>query len=216
VKAFNRAKSRLLLPAPDRRRIAEALAEWTIRTATNCLPGGRVQVVTDEPAAAELARLHGASVVADDGRGLNAACAAGWAAAQATWPRIATAVLVSDLPLLTRDDLRWLLHRTAHAPRPGFVPDRHGTGTTFVGAPPGTPLPRAFGRRSAARFARAGYAEIGAAPPALRRDLDTVEDLAGGPGVAADVVGDVGDVAGPAGVRAGVLADPLDGRSSAS
>jgi 2-phospho-L-lactate/phosphoenolpyruvate guanylyltransferase len=194
VKAFDRAKSRLSLPACDRRRVAEALAHRSIRTATSCLPDGRVQVVTDEPAAADLAGRYGASVVADDGRGLNAACAAGWAAAQAAWPQFATAVLVSDLHLLTRDDLAWLLHRTSHASRPGFVPDRHGTGTTFVGAPPGTALPRAFGRRSAARFARGGYAEIVAAPPALRSDLDTIHDLAGGPGA---------------------LASLLDGRSSA-
>jgi 2-phospho-L-lactate guanylyltransferase len=176
VKNYDTAKSRLPLTPGDRRRVAEALARRSIRLATSCLPGDRIYVVTDEPAAADVAYAYGAKVVTDEGEGLNLACEAAWAAARADRPDDAIGVLVADLPLLTRRDLLWVLHRTSHADSPAFVPDAHDTGTTFFGAPSGVPFPRLFGHRSAARFARAGCVRIEGAPVALRSDLDTVQD----------------------------------------
>jgi 2-phospho-L-lactate/phosphoenolpyruvate guanylyltransferase len=59
-----------------------------------------------------------------------------------------------------------------------FVADAAGTGTTLVAAPPGVDLDPRFGDRSAARHAAAGARPLVGDWPTLRRDVDTVDDLA--------------------------------------
>ena len=71
VKAFADAKLRLApaLPAPERSRLARAMATHVL-AAARPLP---VAVVCDDPAVADWARHEGALVVWEPGRGLNGA-----------------------------------------------------------------------------------------------------------------------------------------------
>jgi 2-phospho-L-lactate/phosphoenolpyruvate guanylyltransferase len=132
-----------------------------------------VVVVTEEPAAADLARQLGARPVGGEpAGGLNAALEHGAAAVTTA----AVAALLADLPALRPAELTAALTAAAGSPR-CFVPDIEGTGTTLLTAV-GTPLRPLFGHGSSAR----AHSEDGAVPltgdwPGLVRDVDTPEGL---------------------------------------
>lgn len=188
--------------------LARAVAADTLREVCRALPPAQVTVVTSDPAARETARRLGARVVPDPGAGLNAAVAAGWAGGpvetpdetggtvtpdgmggagtsraartRATPPRVARtrpgwAALLGDLPALRSEDLREALERCS-AEHSAVVPDADGTGTVLLTSTVAPPTPR-FGPGSAARHAEdATLLELDL--PRLRRDVDTVADLA--------------------------------------
>ena len=69
----------------------------------------------------------------------------------------------------------------AHGPRllaRSFVTDAAGTGTVLLAAPPGAVLEPCFGAGSAAAHEASGAVPLNGAWPSLRRDVDTLADLA--------------------------------------
>jgi 2-phospho-L-lactate guanylyltransferase len=172
VKELGLAKSRLRgalpgVPHPD---LVLALVLDTLTAALACPGVAAVLVVTADEAAAAAARALGAKALPDPPPGLNQALEHGAAAAGGG----ALAALAGDLPALRAADLAATL---AAATRRGYVPDRAGTGTTLLAAPPGVPLVPRFGPGSARAHAQSGAVRLPAAP-SLRHDVDTAADLA--------------------------------------
>lgn len=174
VKRLDVAKSRLAVLGDDvRRALALAFAEDVVAAAVSCTAVQRVVVVTDDADAAAALAGHGAVVVPDlPDAGLNAALEHGAAVLRAD--ALGVAALSSDLPCLQADDLADVLHRVAGR---SVVADAAGTGTTLLAAPAGEPLAAAFGAQSLRRHVASGAALL-EAPPGLRRDVDTPQDLA--------------------------------------
>ena len=119
------------------------------------------------------------AVMADPGRGLNAAAAAALAAADGKASRLI--LIHGDLPLVTARDIELLA--AAPAGEIAIAPDRHGTGTNAISLP--LPAARgfsfAFGTDSFARHnAEAGRMGLGISEvhsPGLSRDVDEPDDL---------------------------------------
>ena len=165
----------------DRQRLSLAFLRDTLRAVRGARGVETVLVVSgesgaDSPLGAALDRLAD-EIVRDPGTGLNAAVAAGVAAAQSRDARAFVAVLVGDLPALRRDDLEAALRRAEGAARDGhpqaFVADREGAGTTMITAAPGAVVPSRFGRDSRALHAAAGFLELDVpAESSLRNDID--------------------------------------------
>lgn len=176
VKPAARGKSRLTVPGVDRVALARAIALDTIAAAARCTLVERVVIVTDDPAlpvhAVDIPGLR--FVPEGDTRGLNAAVAAGMAAAGERMPR---AALLGDVPALRPEDLADALRRAAGVDR-GVVADAEGTGSTLVTARAGVPWTSAFGAESFI-----AHQELGCHPldvpydSSLRRDVDTAEQL---------------------------------------
>ena len=149
-----------------------ALLADTLAAAVACSAVGAVVVVTDEPAAREVAVRLGAETVGDrPGRGLNPALEHGARNAGAR----AVAALSSDLPALHPEELAAALGAAEGAPR-CFVPDAAGTGTTLLTAYETGLRPR-FGAGSADIHASEGAVALRGPWPGLARDVDTEEDL---------------------------------------
>ena len=93
-------------------------------------------------------------------------------------PGSGIAVVPADLPLLTPADVSAVFREAARDPgRGAFVPDRAGTGTTFVVHAAGLEVRTRYGPASAARHRMLGLRVIEDAPWGARHDIDTVDDL---------------------------------------
>jgi 2-phospho-L-lactate guanylyltransferase len=173
VKGLTSAKSRLrgALPGVPHPELVLALVLDTLSAALACPVVAAVLVVTSDEAVAAAARDLGAKILPDaPAAGLNPALEHG----ASTVGGGALAALAGDLPALRGVDLAGAL--TAATVR-GYVPDRAGTGTTLLAAPPGVRLDPRFGPGSARAHAESGAVELPAGA-SLRRDVDTAEDLA--------------------------------------
>lgn len=168
IKDLNAAKSRMKASF-DRRELAADFARHVLAVVTASPLVGRVIVASSDPLAVKLAEDVGAQIVADPGSGLNPAIVA--AAADAC----PVAVFLADLPILSTDDVTWVLN-TATTHDRCFVSDASGIGTTFL-ATTTSPLEPHFGRRSRAAHARSGAIEIHTDRVGLHRDVDTDVDL---------------------------------------
>lgn len=175
VKRLAGAKTRLEAGSDaDRADLALALALDTVRAALAARRVGAVLVVTSEPRVADaLAGSPAVRLVADPGAGLNAALAAGAAAAAGPGQ---LALLLGDLPALTGPDLDAALVLAGAHPR-SVVPDADGTGTTLLTALAGERLVPHFGEGSFAAHVGAGHTALPDVAPGLRRDVDTAADL---------------------------------------
>jgi 2-phospho-L-lactate/phosphoenolpyruvate guanylyltransferase len=188
LKATTRGKSRLALPADDRRALAIAMARDTLAAVAGCPLVERVVILVEEPADAVALdaplgkfrlgdRLPGAVRVEArlvDVDGLNESLKSALDAPDLHGP---TAVLLADLPFLTSADLASVLTCTAPAV---VVADRSGTGTTLLTAPTPAQLRPAFGAGSFRRHLRDGAVPILLERDhPLRRDVDIVADLDG-------------------------------------
>ncbi len=175
VKPPSVGKSRLRGVA-DRRALAEAFALDTVAACLDADLVGRVLVVTDDAEfSAHLSALGASAIpdgVADD---LNGTLRQAAAEARRRWPDLAPVALCADLPALRAEDLDATLARLP-LPRPAFVPDAAGTGTTLYAAGYAEFDPR-FGPGSRDAHLAAGAAELTDVPPTVRRDVDNVEDL---------------------------------------
>ncbi|MCL9793571.1 2-phospho-L-lactate guanylyltransferase [Frankia sp. AgKG'84/4] len=113
--------------------------------------------------------------------GLNSALRHGAVVADRWWPGHALAAMSADLPALRTAELRRALIEAARHDR-AVLADAAGTGTVLLTVRAGHPLDPAFGTLSHAAHRRSGAvdltAALGASVPGLRRDVDTVEDLA--------------------------------------
>ena len=175
VKRLGAAKSRLrgAVPAARHAELALALFGDTAAAVLACPLVAELLVVTDDPAAAAVARRVGARPVADEpDAGLNAAVRFG-ADVVAGRDRRRVA-LAGDLPALRPAELAAALGRVAGR---SFVADAARTGTVLLGVPEGVDLDPRFGEGSAAAHAGSGAAEITSRWPGLRQDVDTRADL---------------------------------------
>lgn len=179
VKELVRAKSRLALPAPDRRLLALAFARDTMAAV---LSAGRedtaVVVTSDEEVAEDLraAAPDRVRVVPDGGTGLDGAVRRGVLAAHADRPGTAVCVVPADLPCLRPGDVDRVL-ASAGAHRGVFVPDLSRTGTTVLVLPPEHAVTVRYGPGSADRHAAAGLVPLPDVPRRVRQDVDTLADL---------------------------------------
>lgn len=177
VKQPAAAKSRLAVDPARRAELAIAIALDTVEAALAAAGVGLVLVVTG--AQAEPFSALGAAVVSDEpAAGLNAALRHGLRSAAGHRPGTPLAALAADLAALRPAELAAALGAVPPG-QAGFVPDAGGTGTTLLAARSGVPLVPRFGAGSAARHAAAGARSLAEwAGPGLRRDVDTLADLA--------------------------------------
>ncbi|HLX34428.1 MAG TPA: 2-phospho-L-lactate guanylyltransferase [Candidatus Limnocylindrales bacterium] len=204
IRGLRTAKTRLGADLGDAERLAlvtEMLRRTLVATRDASVIAGTI-VVTLDPAAARLAKGHGAIGLVERVPGLNQAIEAGRSLAAA---RGATAVLVlpADLPRITPAAVTELVDAAREAADGAselelrglvtLVPDRHGEGTNALLLSPPAIIAPAFGtasratHRSEALAAGATYLEIGGP---LGLDVDTRADLLlAGASLAAEVTG---------------------------
>lgn len=177
VKRLALAKSRLVgYGDPARQELALAFACDVVAAALGCPLVVRVLVVTDDDAAAAALTALGADVAPDDpDDGLNPALEHGAELLRARRPGLGVVTVSSDLPALSPDDLASVLSAVPPGSR-AFVADSAGTGTTLLAASSPAPLAPSYGPGSRDRHAASGAAQL-PGTPALRRDVDTPEDL---------------------------------------
>ena len=177
VKRLAHAKTRLAAYGGVlRTELALAFAADVVEAALRCEAVERVLVVTDDERAAPVLRALGATVVADaPDAGLNPALAHGAGLLRADRLTCGVATVSADLPSLRPDDLAAVLRQVPPGGR-AFVADADGRGTTLLAAGPGADLSPAYGGSSRERHRASGAVEL-AGPVALRRDVDTPEDL---------------------------------------
>ena len=177
VKRLAVAKSRLAAygDAP-RRALALAFACDVVAAALECPLVAQVLVVTDDEEAAAALTALGARVAPDHpDAGLNPALAHGAELLRAGHPGTGVVTLSADLPALQGADLATALGAVPPAGR-AFVADSSGTGTTLLAAAAPAPLAPSYGPGSRSRHLASGAVEL-PGTPALRRDVDTPEDL---------------------------------------
>jgi 2-phospho-L-lactate/phosphoenolpyruvate guanylyltransferase len=181
LKPSEYAKSRLMLPAPLRQRLAWTMALDTLGALAQALP--HLVVVSAQPALASgLARAGiAAEVVMEPPQsGMNAALAYGADRLRAAG--IATVLAcVGDLPALRVASVLRVVQASRNFTR-AFLPDSSGVGTTMLVANAGRLDPN-FQGRSAARHRASGAIpltpDLLAEPLAdARHDVDTEVDLA--------------------------------------
>lgn len=170
LKAFDAAKARLspTYDARVRAEIARATADHVVQTCSDA--GFDTAIVTGDDAVTEWATRTGARVLADPGKGLDAACAAGAFGVAGPW-----VVVHGDLPLLDVPTMA-TARRALETGRSLIAPSRDG-GTNLLGA--ATPISFSYGAGSFHRH----LAALGADPVVLIAleaiiELDTPEDLA--------------------------------------
>ena len=176
MKPAEEAKSRLL-PAddPHRAEFAMAFLEDVLVALADAPLRARI-VVTADDRARRIALAHGARIVddpEDPADGLNAAIMAGADAAGGD-----VLAITADLPCLTSAAVSAVLAAADAETGSSFIGDAAGTGTTMLAMRPGARP--AFGPRSRASHASAGYVPlgiIGADGARARRDVDTAVDL---------------------------------------
>jgi 2-phospho-L-lactate guanylyltransferase len=188
LRGLEDAKTRLggELDAEERLELVRGMATRTL-TATGGARGiaGTI-LVTADPAAAALARSHGARTLVQRLPGLNAALQEARSLAVEAGATAALVVPI-DLPAIDPASLDALLDaaRAAAAAAPAAplvaaVPDRHGQGTNALLVAPPNVIEPAFGEgslaahRAAALAAGATFVELGGP---LRFDVDTAADL---------------------------------------
>lgn len=185
VRASPDSKSRLagVLDAPARTVLVEAMLARVLDAARGARNVDRVAVVGTPPQALP----EDVALLADPGRGLNAAAAAALAEIVARGAR-RMLVVHADLPQVTPLDLELLA--AAPSDEIAIASDRHGTGTNALSLPlPGaTAFSFAFGPDSFARHVveadRLGLRLGIIRSPGLARDVDEPADL----GDAADLL----------------------------
>ena len=179
VKRLELAKSRLSVAPALRRELALAMAMDSVAACLSTPTVAAVAVVTDDETAAPAMRALGAQVIPDEpDNGLNPALVHGAHVLLTGHPGVGIVALSSDLPSLSPHALSALLDRAAGV-EVGCVADAAGTGTTLLTARSARALAPAFGAGSLQRHRAAGATDLTSyADPRLRRDVDTIDDLA--------------------------------------
>lgn len=185
IRGLETAKTRLGgdLDAEERRDLVVDLLRRTLVATRDASRIAGTIVVTMDPAAAGMARDHGAVGLVERAPGLNGAIRAARSVAVA---RGATAVIIlpADLPAISAAAIDAVLEAGAIAVGGrglvALVTDRHGTGTNVLLASPPAIIEPRFGLESrelhgtAARDAGAAFLELDGP---LSLDVDTAEDL---------------------------------------
>lgn len=186
VKPLARAKTRLRgvadggAGAPEAHaRLVLALARDTLAAAARAAAVRRAVAICSDEQVCTALRAEGVQVIPDEpAAGLNPALRYGEAVLRAADPTTAVGVLQADLPALRPEELDCAVRHGLATGGRAFCPDRAGTGTTLLLAPPGQPLEPRFGAGSAAAHRATGARELSGFWPGLRCDVDTAADLA--------------------------------------
>jgi 2-phospho-L-lactate/phosphoenolpyruvate guanylyltransferase len=178
VKGGPLAKSRLHLPREARAALADAFARDTVDALAAGMPGARVLVVTSDAAVAGWVLAAGHAVVADPGSGLDAAVAAGVAAAlEVGASRVA--VVLGDHPALRAEEVRAAVAAAGEHPASVLADaDDGGTALLTLPAAGAGSVRTAFGAGSAAAHERLGHVRLELDLPGLRVDVDDAASLA--------------------------------------
>lgn len=181
IKPWDLAKTRLALPSGQRIAVARAMALDTLEVVSRTPGVDQVVVVSSRAEVRQVGRAFGAVALADRGMAaldpLNDAIgkARGWAIIHR--PQAPFAVVPADLAALTPASLRSALGLLARQ-LPAFVPDAEGTGTTVYAAATPAAVETAYGPHSASRHEARVVTPIREADVRVRRDVDTLDDLA--------------------------------------
>jgi 2-phospho-L-lactate guanylyltransferase len=178
VKRLAVAKTRLGVADDVRIDLALAMAVDTVTAAQACAVVERVVIVTDEIDAAVAVRRLGALTVADaPDAGLNPALSHGAGEALRGHEGLGIAALSSDLPALRPAALERVLSAAARHST-AVVADAGGAGTTVLTARRAADFAPHFGPESLRAHVGAGARNLtDIAEAAVRRDVDTVDDL---------------------------------------
>lgn len=182
VKRFAVAKSRLGpgVEATRKPELVAAMIADVLEAIGEARLVERTIIVSQEPAAADLAAAAGADLLSDfDDASHSAAALAGIAAAEAAGARC-VALLPGDCPLLDPRELDKMLTGVPD-PYVAVIPDRHGAGTNALVLAPPSAIEPSFGEGSRDRHvaaARAAGIPYGVEElPSLGLDLDTPADI---------------------------------------
>src|SRR5688500_6908620 len=183
VKPLRSGKSRLagVLTADERAELNRSLLQHTLKTLSNLKEVEHVLVVSRDPQALTVARMHGARTVREDGQPhLNTALKRATVVAQVYATR-GVLVLPADLPLISREDVLTLIEHATDPPVVVIAPDRHEKGTNALLISPSGLIEYDFGENSFQRHCQR-VKEAGARLevvnlPSLGLDLDLPEDL---------------------------------------
>lgn len=183
VKSTTRGKSRIALEPADRSRLARALALDTVTAAASARSVRRVlAVVENSQDGALLSQVPGVRVRLTSATSLNAAILDGLVVVPDEGP---VAVLPGDLPGVSgaEVDAVLALAQTAWASGPArtaVIADRQGVGTTLLAAASAAELRPQYGPDSFRRHLLDGAVALDLPVDNwIRRDVDTVADLAG-------------------------------------
>ncbi len=147
------AKTRLApaMPPPERLALAEAMFRDVLGAAMGVEAADHVAVVTSDRRLLDLARVAGALAIDEEfPRGLNAALRIATSALVAEGATEVATVL-SDIPLVTGEDIAAAFAQLPGCPGVVLVPSHDRTGTNIIVRTPPDIVPTRFGRLSLAR-----------------------------------------------------------------
>lgn len=175
VKPPARGKSRMSgVPDGARADLARAFALDTVEAVLAAGSVHAVLLVTDDATLAREAAALGAQAIPDGVAGdLNGTLAQAAAEARRRWPGTIPVALCGDLAALRPAELDAALQ----VDPPAYVEDADGSGTTLYTATYDEFRP-AFGPGSAAAHRAGGATPVPGELVSLRRDIDTLDDLA--------------------------------------
>jgi len=182
VKPFAEGKSRLsgVLSDTDRRDLNRQMFEHVLCVAASVIGTSNTIVVSADPIARKLAVERGGHTIPEGARaGLNAALKSGAEAAAAQGAN-AVLILPTDLPTLTKGDIKALAGHAHGSPFVIVAPDRLEQGTNALLVSPPDAIGFSFGPNSFAAHKNAASAR-NIEPVAVRRDglafdIDTADD----------------------------------------
>lgn len=184
VKPLRRGKSRLsgVLSQDERAALNQYLLSHTIDTLKSVSELEHVLVVSRDPAALALARDHGARTVLESGAPhLNVALTRATVVAK-NYAARGVLIVPADLPLITPQDVRYMLESARESPVVAIAPDRRRTGTNALLVSPVGLIQYDFGENSFQRHcehARQAGARLAICDlSSLALDVDYPEDLA--------------------------------------
>ncbi|MGC8877687.1 MAG: 2-phospho-L-lactate guanylyltransferase [Anaerolineae bacterium] len=178
-KPYHQAKTRLAdcLSVEQRIRLSRWLLRRTLRLVRRHLTC--IVVISRDPHVLKDAQRYGGLPIEEESDDLNAALIQ---ASQFVLTRGIGGILIlpTDLPFLSDEDVRTLLHTAVGAPAVVIAPCQHGIGTNALLMRPPLLIPFRFGAASFARHVASAQA-MGIQPvivrtPTLAFDLDTPED----------------------------------------
>ena len=182
AKQLEFAKTRLAMPAGERRTLAEAMFRDVLAAAMSARTPDRVALVSSDQGLLATARSAGAITIDEQfPRGLNAAVRIGTETLTAAGGA-SVCVVLSDIPLVTGGDIDAMFAAVPDGRGVALAPSRELSGTNMIVRTPPDAIATRFGRYSLIRHlesceqARIRCEIVRLSGPSL--DLDLMSDLA--------------------------------------
>jgi len=182
AKQLEFAKTRLAMPAGERRALAEAMFRDVLSAAMSAEAPDQVALVSSDHELLAMARAAGAMTIDERfPRGLNAAVRLGTEALIAEGAKTVCVVL-SDIPLVTGADIDAMFAATHDEQGVALAPSRELSGTNMIARRPPDVIATRFGRHSLMRHLES-CEQAGIRCEIVRlsgpsMDLDLMSDLA--------------------------------------